>query len=509
MGKIIQNTKLERARLSNITGTAVLFENRMANNPLFEKRALYKTDIEFYQNEAANLINAADQLMDRWSGQGSQLKEAKRIIQSVLSANEKFAPAYLALAQHGMASGHIAGKRYRKGAKESAKRNLEKALLLDSDFADALVYFAYWHMQSYRNDLAKEMLQKAEIIGTDNPWIELHWAQIHGDAGMDEKSAERLRKAIVLAKAAENKRALWSAYGKMVDSYAKMHEIDKAKIAYKKMITLIPNNAWARGDRVHAVLFRGGDIDWALSIAEQALALKRYGVVTALYGKAKYVKASILLAEGKKAEADEAFTMATKYYPNFNNFMTKAGSFDDEEIAKSLVASFLLKGATINYKDDRGNSVLSGAIHANRNILTHWLLDKGADIELRDQTTNTPLGIATSKGYRELATALITLGADINAKNIIYGTFPILNAVSRRDLPLLDLLLKKGALIDVKTTDGRTALGTAVAMGELEIVKKLIAGGADTQFLFQGQYSLKDIARENDQIEVLAFLEEN
>ena len=108
----------------------------------------------------------------------------------------------------------------------------------------------------------------------------------------------------------------------------------------------------------------------------------------------------------------------------------------------------------VNYRDPSSGE---GAIH----ILTRerdptWLsfvLGKGARPDLQDKQGNTALAIAAQIGWIDGAERLLRRGANVDLANN-RGETPLILAVLRRELPMVRLLLSKGA--DPRRTDNAT-----------------------------------------------------
>ena len=80
----------------------------------------------------------------------------------------------------------------------------------------------------------------------------------------------------------------------------------------------------------------------------------------------------------------------------------------------------------------------------------NFLLGQGAKADLPNKDGNTPLTLATQIGWEEGAALLLRMGAKANAANN-RGETPLMFAVQKRDIPMVRLLLSKGA--DPKRTD--------------------------------------------------------
>ena len=119
-----------------------------------------------------------------------------------------------------------------------------------------------------------------------------------------------------------------------------------------------------------------------------------------------------------------------------------------------------------------------------RKAITKLLIDAKADLDLDDGVGATALGCATSKGYEAVALLLIESGAKIDTKTGVYidgpsGTTPLHHAAWKPTI--LKAMLKKGAKVNVKTSNGDTPLHYAAMAHQVESVKSLLEAGADPQ----------------------------
>jgi uncharacterized protein len=104
------------------------------------------------------------------------------------------------------------------------------------------------------------------------------------------------------------------------------------------------------------------------------------------------------------------------------------------------------------------------------------LIKRGADADARDDLGLTPLMLCKTK---TVATALLDHGAEVNAGNLLdERSTSLMYAVQANNLPLVQLLLRRGASTDVPTDGSKSALDFACATGYLDVVKALLAAGA-------------------------------
>jgi ankyrin repeat protein len=101
------------------------------------------------------------------------------------------------------------------------------------------------------------------------------------------------------------------------------------------------------------------------------------------------------------------------------------------------------------------------------------LLDRGATVDATDGEGVTPLVLASYRGQTEVVKLLLQRGAAVNAQEKRSGLSSLSHAVGRGDQELVRVLLAHGADPLLKSADGRTPLGRAEANGASEIVALL------------------------------------
>ena len=79
----------------------------------------------------------------------------------------------------------------------------------------------------------------------------------------------------------------------------------------------------------------------------------------------------------------------------------------------------------------------------------------------------------------EVVGLLLDAGADIELASDYPADVdcPLSAAAGRGDMPMLELLLGRGAKLEGSGRDGRTALMTAAAKGQVAAVRKLVSMG--------------------------------
>jgi len=122
--------------------------------------------------------------------------------------------------------------------------------------------------------------------------------------------------------------------------------------------------------------------------------------------------------------------------------------------------------------DVRDGTALHIAASRALTDIARLLLKSGADPNVRDADGVTPVEVAVHKGNREIAELLIDSGAKIPPE--LFG-----EAVLRGQQEVLDMLLRKGAGVNVGLASGSTPLHDASLKGYDGIVTLLLARGAN------------------------------
>jgi uncharacterized protein len=160
----------------------------------------------------------------------------------------------------------------------------------------------------------------------------------------------------------------------------------------------------------------------------------------------------------------------------------------------AVVSQLLAHGAAHNAAESNlGQTALMRAVAENHLEVVRTLLAAGADARARSKNRFTPLLFAAQQGNIEIARLLIAGGADVNeaAPDGIAGdtnaarsfkpdteAAALLVAIDSQHEAMAAFLLERGANPNLQGA-GRTALHSAVQQAMPELVKALLARGAD------------------------------
>ncbi|CCF47418.1 calcium/calmodulin-dependent protein kinase type 1B [Colletotrichum higginsianum] len=143
------------------------------------------------------------------------------------------------------------------------------------------------------------------------------------------------------------------------------------------------------------------------------------------------------------------------------------------------VRRFVEEGADFTLAISSGSTPLSLASSNGHPDVVKLLLDKGASCNVVNNSGWTPLCAALSGGHCEVAKLLILNGADVTAA-ISDGGTPLHVAVSNGYPDVVKLLLERGADPNAATNEGWTALSWASDRGNVDLVKLLLDWGANS-----------------------------
>ncbi len=233
--------------------------------------------------------------------------------------------------------------------------------------------------------------------------------------------------------------------------------------------------------------------------------------VTALHwctGDAKKVR--LLLDQG--AEVNKASALGR------TPLLVAAGTYGSLETVKLL----LQKGAEVNAMDSGGFTPLNVAARMDNAAVAKLLIEKGASLSARSSIgqVGTALMGAAQNGNLELARLLVAQHADLNAISaesdgnvkkgpVALGHLMALHfAVASGSEEVVKLLLDAGAAVDARDVRGMTPLMFAVSTDRpnVEIVRTLLAKGADASIRSNSGESTLDWARKFNNPAILATL---
>ena len=146
---------------------------------------------------------------------------------------------------------------------------------------------------------------------------------------------------------------------------------------------------------------------------------------------------------------------------NSSALITAAFSGDLNQVNDLLAA-----GADVNVKGADGRTPLMEACYGGHAQVVHVLLDHGANVSFKKNDGATALAFAQGGKHQEIVQMLDQVGQ-------------LITASGKGDQKEVKALIDKGASVNARGQDGRTALMEAAYGGHTEVVKLLLEKGAD------------------------------
>lgn len=265
----------------------------------------------------------AQTLLDTYYGDSSQLDEAGRQIDGILSDAPDYAPAHAQAARLVLMDGHLVAWQFNGGTLDRAERILLRARELDPTYAEAHSLLGHVYTLARKYPEAEAALTEASRLGSTNPWTMVNWAHLFERQGKYESAMvnwgaviEEARKATpqelrAYVAAIEFQRNLYARFG---PQYA-----EQVRALCKTALANAPKqDAWAWGNCANDLAIVG---DFDESIAASRGALERMN-----YGAGRYTLACGLIGKwgelrqaGKPAEAEKYFVEAAEVYPRLED----------------------------------------------------------------------------------------------------------------------------------------------------------------------------------------------
>jgi len=171
---------------------------------------------------------------------------------------------------------------------------------------------------------------------------------------------------------------------------------------------------------------------------------------------------------------------------NARNLAGSTALFAAAERGQTAVVQRLIdRGADASLKGRSGLSLVAAAAFAGRASLVKLLLEHGADGQAPDDTGKTPIIYAAASGQLQIVKLLLAQNIGVNARYandltlLMWACGPDDSVAEPQALEVVSYLVGAGAHIDDRDARGRTALMISAEGNRPEVVKLLLAHGAD------------------------------
>lgn len=179
----------------------------------------------------------------------------------------------------------------------------------------------------------------------------------------------------------------------------------------------------------------------------------------------------------------------------------------------------LEQGLDINIRDEHNFTLLHHAVINSKLDMVDFLFAKGASAKPIDPP-NGAIGVTTILHFAalncdaEIIKSIIKVGEmNVNAPNEM-GETPLLTIFEKEEIDdekreyALDVLLREGAKIDVKSMNGTTPISKSIEKGEKNLFKKMLLSSQSKQVPIEYYEVLKKKAEKLDQEQMLNMIDE-
>jgi len=140
-----------------------------------------------------------------------------------------------------------------------------------------------------------------------------------------------------------------------------------------------------------------------------------------------------------------------------------------------LVKSLHEQGVACDAVDPNGTTALMFAAFNGHSEIVIFLLDAGAEINLRDYLDRTALLYASTGPFPETVKILLDRGADPNIVDSVEHFSPLMHAAAEGHLEVVKVLIAHGADRSLKDVDGDDAASFAAKAGHMQVAEYLNA----------------------------------
>lgn len=275
--------------------------------------------------DAAKLRHAAGLLDAYRGGETGPLEGARSELADVVKANPRYAPAWRELARYRMMSGHTNDGNFDPEALAAADGALAKAIENDPGYAAAYVLRGQLYRLMKRPADATAALEKAESLGSDDPWLHNNWADLLLDEGKFIEAGEHYR--TVADNAAAPLKARLAATEGLIELYVGGGDLAHADDMFRRLVALEPGSARNHAAYAQFLLCQREDFEGAIARAREGLRVEnqeatRYWLAAALYRR----WAQAVVVDEKPAAGEASFAEAQAIFPGVDEVAANAAS---------------------------------------------------------------------------------------------------------------------------------------------------------------------------------------
>jgi tetratricopeptide (TPR) repeat protein len=389
-------------------------------------------DQQVAQNSPENNLKHAIALID--SEDASQLREAKSIIEKLISQNPRLDAGYVELARITMKTN------WGPEGLHQAETLLSSALQIQPDSANTKILLGYVYAHEHRFDQAEKLFADVARSNPPNLWLWTNWGESLEMQGKTDQAIPKYREAITRPMTHDTyDRARANAYQSLLALLEKRKDLDGMEALYKQRMAEFGPGSCYSTDYARFKLQVRGDTQGAIDLARGALNQNcEDSPARQVLGLAEYVK----WADSTGPQRSDALNQARIYLPAGPlPLYLLAASERTTTAAKQLIAT----GERVDQPDNEGMTALAYALQNGDSAAAKRLLALGAQPDTAVGPLRMPVAlIPVMEGNIDAVRTLRQAGVDYSKLRYRGATAADL-AKASGNKELLDLLTEGGA----------------------------------------------------------------
>lgn len=267
----------------------------------------YTKDKELYEKTMHARL-----LLDTYFGDGNNFVEASRLIKEVLNADDKYVPAYIEMSKITLMNACNYDCSTKSKIYDSIENTLQEAIKMDPAYADTYVLLGHVYALKDNSVMADYYLDKAERMGSKNPWIYINRAEVpfnHREYDMANEMYEKVAQLGPGDTSHQRSAYIYALQQQQVIAYQRSQSDRLLELAKKTVAATDPKDAWTWGNTA-SNLCREGFFDEGIEYTKKALSIMQYGRAYGYLSFCYYGKWAELTAAGQPEVAETYFKQA-------------------------------------------------------------------------------------------------------------------------------------------------------------------------------------------------------
>ncbi|WP_444994440.1 hypothetical protein [Aliikangiella sp. IMCC44359] len=340
------------------------------------------------------------------TGKNSDIRLAKKTLDSILLDDPKNVQAYIEMARYHMkiSWGEVGLKR--------AEEILDSAMQIDNSIANIYVLRGYVYTHQKRYSLAEIDFVKAKQIGTNNLWLYANWGEFYQKQNKLDEALNYYQQVISAKreKRSNNKRPKIAVYHRLENIYMDENKIDELDQLLEKKSIEFSENACNLSYWANVKLYYMGQTQTAHDLAFRGLSL---GCDNTKYAKRVYADTLFALWNEKTIDKNIKVDLYNKGIALDLNWASRLYRFATNKYLEPVFQSLIKNKVNINEVDLDGHTVLSYAVLNNNSKVITKLIKMNADPNQKLQGESTVFFLALVSSNIETINAIIDSKVDL------------------------------------------------------------------------------------------------